>query len=154
MKKLISISLLLIISCTQTKQEDPYVVLVDRVWMTELNKTQYYYSSTDGFQFLWSKFERRNGGTYTPFSLAKGTPYTHPLPRTYSGISEGWHISSYFKINQDSIYLQDEEDIDANYLISYKIKVANDTVIGIVKYNKIILENKHGKRGIISKYRD
>src|SRR5690606_33937598 len=89
--------LLIFSSCYEKNNSNINNVLVDKIWISSLNKRQYYLSSKDGRKYLWMTFERRDGGSYAPFSEAKGTPESHPLKLTYHKYKEGWAALNYFK---------------------------------------------------------
>ncbi|MGC6429845.1 MAG: hypothetical protein ACON5F_02270 [Jejuia sp.] len=116
----------------------------DKTWIEFSNKFQYYYSSKDDGQYLWMTFERREDGTYTPFTPAKGDPYTHHLPNTLTKYREGWSKSSLFKIIGDSLVLQDQDDIKAENLTSYHLEIISDTTIGIIDYYRLKKTNDFG----------
>lgn len=132
------IILINIIGCSNNQQtENLNSYLTDRIWMTEY-KQQYYYSSKDNKQYLWMTFERRNGGTYTPFSNAKGNPETNMLQMNVKKYREGWYYSSDYKIIGDSLILQDKDDIDAQNLTTTSLEILKDTIIGVFEYNTLL----------------
>lgn len=147
MKWIISISIwLLMVACSSELSSNLDALLVDRIWLSSPNQTQFYFSSTDQVQYLWMAVERRNGNGYISFSPAKGTPESHPLPEEYTDFKEGWYASSNFKIEGDSIFFQDEDDILGEYIHSYHIKLGMDTTIGLFDFNTIIATNEIGQR--------
>jgi len=148
MKKYFIILTIILISCkTENKTEkDIESFIVDRIWISSLNKQQYYLSSKDKREFLWFTFERKENGTYTPFSNAKGNPDTNPLENIYTDYREGWSPSDFYKIEKDKIILQDEKDVNAENLSEYEIEIGKDTIIGVFEYNTLRVKNENGVR--------
>lgn len=127
--------------------------LTDRTWVTE-NKSQYYYSSLDNKEYLWMTVERSGeigdlSKTSTPFSKAKGTPFDNPYnidKEIYSNYNEGWSESSHFKIKGNQLLLQYPEDIKAENLNIYQLRVGKDTTIGLFEFNTLLVANEYGER--------
>lgn len=145
---LILVLLTLVFSaCSDNKSTNLDSVLVDRVWISSLNKSQYYFSSKDGREYLWMTFERRDGATYTPFSEAKGNPVTNPLKKTNERYREGWSASDdYFRIIGDTLVFQDEDDVNAENLSKFYIQLGADTTIGVFDYKTLKVSNFAGTR--------
>lgn len=139
---------IILISCkTENKTEkDIESFIVDRIWLSSLNKQQYYLSSKDKRKFLWWTIERKENKTYTPFTNAKGNPDTNPLKNTFTDYREGWEASDFYKIEKDKIIFQDEKDVNAENLSEYEIEIGNDTIIGVFEYNTLRLKNEYGVR--------
>jgi hypothetical protein len=149
MKWHFSILVLLVLmfsACSDHKSSNLNSVLVDKVWMSSLNRTQYYFSSKDGKEYLWMTFERRDGDTYTPFSEAKGNPVSNPLEMTNERYREGWSASDYFRIIGDTLIFQDEDDANAENLSKFHIQLGADTTIGVFDYKTLKVTNFAGTR--------
>lgn len=128
-------------------------MLVDRIWLTD-NDTQYYFSSTDGRTYLWMASDLTETGEAGPsiFTIAKGTPQSHPLSRT-SRSGEGWYASSFFKVENGQLIEQDEQDINGEDLTVFDLAIALDTSIGIIDYQTLFVTNQFGERKWRSKKR-
>ena len=135
---------LIVSSCSNSQNQETNFqeIMVDRVWLTK-NQTQMYFSSTDGKEYFWMTFQKRNGKSYTPFSKAEGTPQNNPLPINNSVYREGWSGSSYFKFVKDTLILQDEKDIDGKHLSKFHLEIGPDTTIGILEYQTIRVTNQY-----------
>lgn len=144
---LILYTLLFISACSEDSSSDLDKLLIDRVWISSLNQNQYYFSSKDNREYLWMKFERRDGKTYTPFSEAKGTPETNLLELAYDNTyREGWSASDYFKVIGDTIIFQEEDDINAENISKFHIEPGPDTTIGVFDYKTLKVSNFAGTR--------
>ena len=151
--QLISIVLILS-SCHSTKNEETQnlnTYIADRVWVSE-DKQQYYYQSNDNTEYVWMTFDRREDGTYSPFSNAQGTPDSNPLsPNVNASYTEGWSALNYFKVDGNKLITQDEDDLDATDLSTNEVEIGNDTTIGVLKYNTLIVKYHYGNRTLKSK---
>ena len=148
MKKYIIILTIILISCkteNNTKKEIESFI-VDRVWLSSLNKEQYYLASKDKKEYLWMTFERRENGTYTPFTNAKGNPDTNPLKNTFTDYREGWSPLRFYKIEKNKIIYQNEKDVNAENLSEFEIGIGKDTIIGVFEYNTLRVKNEFGVR--------
>ena len=148
MKKYFIILTIAFVSCkSENKTEkDLESFIVDRVWLSSLNKEQYYLSSKDKREFLWMTFEYRENGTYTPFVNAKGNPESNPLKKISSVYREGWSPLDFYKIEKDKIIFQNEKDVDAANLSEYQIEIGKDTILGVFEYNTLLVKNVNGVR--------
>jgi hypothetical protein len=140
------LSILFVSACNKKGELTLNNALVDKVWISSLNKTQYYFSSKDGRRYIWMTFERTGEETSTPFSEAKGTPETNPLEMTHAQYREGWSDSDYFRILGDTIIFQDEGDVNAENLSKFHIELGADTTIGVFSYTTLKVSNFAGTR--------
>jgi hypothetical protein len=140
MTKIIKIVFLLLIiqvtiSCSKGTNS---CSICDKVWYSPKMQNQHYLSSKDGFRYSWITLNITDSGTFSPFSIAKGTPESNLMSiNRGSSFSEGWVSRNKFKITEFQIrYYSNGTFPMLEKLFTYERK---DTVVGGEPYELLLI---------------
>lgn len=154
MKKILFIiTAIIVIGCdTKENKQDLTDFMTNRVWISKPLNDQFYLEKKEGKRFIWLKYIKTSKGILMDSLPPKGTPYTNLIKDgNFSFDSQGWSFYDYYEINNDTLFLQKEENFNSSKMTKLKINILNDTLVGVFKYNRIKVKYQYGDRIWMSK---